>query len=171
MKPIKSLSPAPAPRRILVPIDFSPCSLGALGHALTLAKQNDAEIILLHINQPPQAGWMIETAGLNRALAEVNSACRQQLEELAGNHVRPLARVAAMTRTGTPAAIIVSQAQKLGADLIVMGTHGRARLRKAIIGSTAERVTRHSTCPVMVVPTPVSRRKLPPLPVGFPPVP
>lgn len=53
---------------------------------------------------------------------------------------------------GPPAQRITETAQNEAADLIVMGTHGRTGLRHMLIGSVAERVVRHATCPVLVVP-------------------
>ena len=56
------------------------------------------------------------------------------------------------TLSGRAAPEIVAHAKKTGADLIVMGTHGRSGFQHAILGSVAERVLRHSPCPVLVVP-------------------
>ncbi|HVL59640.1 MAG TPA: universal stress protein, partial [Burkholderiaceae bacterium] len=60
--------------------------------------------------------------------------------------------------TGRPADEIVAEAQRCGADLIVMGTHGRRGLQRAMLGSDAERVLRHASVPVLLVP---SRKRSP----------
>jgi nucleotide-binding universal stress UspA family protein len=64
------------------------------------------------------------------------------------------AGIACQTRLleGGPALEIVRRAQETGADLIVVGTHGRTGIAHAVLGSVAERVVRHSTCPVLTVP-------------------
>ena len=62
--------------------------------------------------------------------------------------------VAGETITGRAAPEIVAYAKKTGADLIVMGTHGRSGFQHALLGSVAERVVHHSPCPVLVVPAP-----------------
>ena len=53
--------------------------------------------------------------------------------------------------TGDPADAIVSEAAQLGADLIVMGTHGRTGLQHVLLGSVAEKVVRHASCPVLTI--------------------
>jgi nucleotide-binding universal stress UspA family protein len=66
-------------------------------------------------------------------------------------HLSKLPNVAAICRTGQPVAEIVAAAEELGANLIVMGTHGRGPLRQLFLGSTAEGVARFAPCPVLTV--------------------
>jgi nucleotide-binding universal stress UspA family protein len=53
---------------------------------------------------------------------------------------------------GVPARELVRHAQKVGADLVVVGTHGRTGIQHVVLGSVAERVVQHSSCPVLVIP-------------------
>ncbi|HMJ66829.1 MAG TPA: universal stress protein, partial [Candidatus Binatia bacterium] len=70
---------------------------------------------------------------------------------LAHDEVEEQTPVQAEVRIGKPHHEIVSLAKVLGADLIVIATHGYSGLKHAVLGSTAERVVRHATCPVLVV--------------------
>jgi nucleotide-binding universal stress UspA family protein len=73
------------------------------------------------------------------------------LQCLAQDEVEELIPVQAEVRTGKPYNEIVLAAKKLGADLIVIATHGYSGLKRALLGSTAERVVRYAPCPVLVV--------------------
>src|SRR5262249_1612306 len=62
--------------------------------------------------------------------------------------------VTTATTSGVPAHAICAYAQRIGADLIVMGTHGRTGVSRAVLGSVAEATVRHARCPVMTIPSP-----------------
>jgi Universal stress protein family len=72
--------------------------------------------------------------------------------------------VTTATTTGAPAHAICAYARRIGADLIVMGTHGRTGVSRAVLGSVAEAVVRHSACAVMTIPasdSPVAEARAP----------
>lgn len=140
-------------KKILCPIDFSEDSQQAMQVAAGLARSSQATLVLLYVWQPQQ--WMTDYGMQwpNEVLLEA-----QALEEgkLATYRVdaQRLGAPEVVTRLlrGEPWDQIVSAAREDGAvDLIVMGTHGRTGLRRALIGSVAERVVRHAPCTVMVV--------------------
>jgi len=140
------------PHRILVATDFSDGSERALSAAIELAETVGASIEILFVDQLPleelplvfgyydleEGGyypWV--TRSLARCAARVHAAgvlCRTTQIE------------------GRPAAEIVRHAGEIGADLIVVGTHGRTGLAHALLGSVAERVVRHAPCSVLAVP-------------------
>lgn len=149
----------PPPRRILVAVDFSPCSTAAARFAAALAAPVGAVIDLLHVHlhehdEELHAWWstLDDRERAARSLLSYITAARQgELNELAVDVRRRGVRdVNVRLVEGVPAKAIVSEAKAY--DLVVLGTQGRTRLRDFIIGSVAERVVRHSPVPVLVVP-------------------
>ena len=129
--------------RILVATDFSLCSLNALGHAEDLARKVDAELILLHVEPVPIAGSElgdVAHAGAERELARTADGLRRY---------HPGVRT--ILRAGAPDEEIVDAAATERASLLVMGTHGRTGLARALLGSVAEAVVRRAPCPVLTV--------------------
>jgi nucleotide-binding universal stress UspA family protein len=137
-------------KKILAPIDFSDCSEKAVQYAKAMAKQFNAELILLHVMQPyaPVADHiLVDTTGL---LDEARDVAKRNLEDMRSTidaHIESRA----LTRSGQPYYEIVSAAEDLDVDLIIISTHGRTGLAHTFMGSTAERVVRHAKCPVLVV--------------------
>jgi universal stress protein A len=141
------LSPEPMFKlqKILVPVDFSDCSKKALQYAIPFAKQFGAELDLLHVVEPypavPELG-PLQTETLQDTRGELQDLCR-----MIGKAVRSRTSV----RTGAPHLEIVQAAAELGADLIILSTHGHKGLTRMFLGSTAEKVVRHAPCPVLIV--------------------
>jgi nucleotide-binding universal stress UspA family protein len=141
--------------RILVPTDFSAHSEAALGYARALAKQSGSSLELLHVLEDP---FMPGTWSAEVYLPDVPTL-REQLAadaegRLAGyreNIHKEGIPIVTTIRSGRPAEIILEHAKAAGADLIVMGTHGRSGLSHLFMGSVAERVIRTATCPVLTV--------------------
>jgi nucleotide-binding universal stress UspA family protein len=138
-------------RRILVPVDFSECSLKALEYAVSFAKQFSAEVMLLHVVvaiPPPPQMLVLEAETLRGKYYE---EAAKRLSEWR-KKVVSRASVKATVRQGTSAhQEIIAAAQECNSDLIVIGNHGRSGLTRVLTGSTAERVVRHAPCPVLVV--------------------
>ena len=146
---------APDIRSILVPIDFSTMSIGAIKTAVRLARRFSASIHLAHVRQVDYASGFSAPApplvpfsfpgyaknGKNEIVEELNALAREYSVSSAVCHV---------LSGGPPFDEICLLAQKIPADLILMPTHGRTGLKKIVLGSTAERVVRHSPCPVLV---------------------
>ncbi|MGO8676223.1 MAG: universal stress protein [Limisphaerales bacterium] len=137
-------------QRILVPIDFSACSMQALQWAVPFARHFGATLELVHVVTPSYA---IDPCGLNEyAQAESweTEDAKARLEELAGS-AGPDLPVESHVRRGRPASEIVGAARDLKADLIVISTHGYCGLERVFLGSTAENVVRHADCPVLTI--------------------
>lgn len=95
----------------------------------------------------------------------------EQQEELLEEEERVAAQALADTRaalppgtpvdhrveTGDPAAVICTVAKEVGADVVVVGSHGKGFLSRVVLGSVSEYVTRHAPCPVLVVRTPAEK--------------
>ena len=131
---------------ILVPTDFSTASDAVFPHAEALAKQKSASLLILHVEEPPLAYGGGE---LYYGLPEPNS--ERILKMLEG--VRPADQTVAFTHRlamGDPAGEIVRIAGEEGAEMIVLGTHGRTGVTRLLMGSVAEAIVRRSPCPVLV---------------------
>jgi nucleotide-binding universal stress UspA family protein len=140
-------------KRILCPIDFSDASRAALETAADLARRFGATLTLLHAYPVP--GYTFPDGSFvasSKMLDELADQARRHLEEwkdIAASLGLP--GVEAVTAVGEPAHEIVTWATAHGADLVVVGTHGRTGLTHALMGSVAERVVRRAPCPVLTV--------------------
>jgi nucleotide-binding universal stress UspA family protein len=139
-------------RRLLVPLDFSACSERALDHALALARAFDAEVLLLHAVHFPSELALPDLADVARDLrTRAGDAAARRLEQARAR--AEASGVKAETRLvhASPLDAIASVAREIGADLVVMGTHGWGALGHLALGSTAERALRAAPCPVLAV--------------------
>ena len=140
-------------RSILVPVDFSDCSLAGLKYAVVLAREITARVVVLHvIDLGPvmmSLGDYSSPAHVNAARCRTHDQMRSFLRRVDFNGV-PVVTVAV---AGYCPNAIYETAEKDGADLIVMSTHGRTGLRHALMGSVAEGTIRHARLPVLVVPS------------------
>ncbi|MDH3453913.1 MAG: universal stress protein [Desulfuromonadales bacterium] len=137
---------------ILFATDLSTASLPAAEYALTLAKLAGANLHVLHvINEldehqrvmiPSEAFKVLEKTIELQAVTELDRFCRERAADLA---------TTTYAVVGTPFLMILETGEKVNADLIVMGTHGRNGVERVIVGSTAERVVRRSKIPVLTV--------------------
>ena len=138
-------------RKLLVATDFSPCAAAAVHLAIDLAKQFDAEILLLHVLPTLPAFYAFPDA-VSVPVAWFEAARKQAQEHLSNESRRihgPVVRTE--LREGAIHDSIVAAAVTAKADLIVVGTHGRTGLKHALLGSVAERVVRTSPIPVLTV--------------------
>lgn len=140
--------------RILVPIDFSDCSKAAFTYATRLARDFRAELRLMHVIDPHWYPFGDQYAALDaaRLMQEADDCAHRQMCRMAA---KARVRYSVQVRRGSPLTQICEAANE-DVDLIVTSTHGRTGLGHVLIGSTAERVVRHASCPVLVVP---ARRK------------
>ena len=145
-------------QKIVAPTDFSQASALALGAASILAKQFGAEIHLLYVYDPSLLSPLYVVPGAAALTAptqeprEFEDGVLRELARLRDERLQGIDRVELSVRQHTSAAQgIVGYATEVGADLIVLSTHGRTGLSHLLIGSVAERVVRHSTCPVLTM--------------------
>ncbi len=145
--------PAADWKRICCPIDFSDASRAALEVAADLARRNGAELWLLHAYPVP--GYTFPDGSVvasPKMLQDLADAAQRHLDEWRAIAERSGApRVETAKEAGEPAAEIVAFARERGADLLVLGTHGRTGIEHALMGSIAERVVRKAHCPVLTV--------------------
>lgn len=134
---------------VLAPIDFSDTSREALGFAVELARAFDAALTLLHVWQIPAAVALEAPTLAADVVTPIEEAAAAQLEEELARVVRDVPRATGVLRSGAAWERIVDVAEEKKADLVVLGTHGRTGVRRALLGSVAEKVVR--TCPVPVL--------------------
>lgn len=137
--------------RILVPTDGSDGASRALAHALDVAGRTGASIDAVYVVDTGAVVDGATTGLLDRLAAEGDRAVETVADRTAAAGVE-LAGTAVVE--GRPAARIVDYAAARGADLIVLGTHGRTGVDRYLLGSVAERVVRRAGVPVLVVPIP-----------------
>ena len=142
-------------QRILVPVDGSPASNRGLEEAIELAKNQDAEILLLHVvDEWKVAAGDIAAVNLEAGAKTLMDAGSALLSE-AVSRVRNAgvsATSALIEQLGVPVgATVVQRAREWPADLIVCGTHGRRGLARLLMGSDAEHIVRHTPVPVLLV--------------------
>ncbi|MGH7970956.1 MAG: universal stress protein [Limisphaerales bacterium] len=138
----------------VVPIDFSDCSLFALDYAAALAHRLNAKIVLLHIVEPAvcQDNRFGVSSAAERANRKLVEAGQRRLSAVAKLKFTAGADFELLVRTGHPHSEIPDTARALGADMILLGTHGHTASQRFPMGSTAERVVRLASCPVLTVP-------------------
>lgn len=140
------------PTNILVPTDFSETANRALDYAVALAAKLDARIHVLHVIEIPVLG--VPELGVALASTTIDSVVREGQAELdrAVEERRNQANFGEVVlRTGDTRDTIRHVAEEVHADLIVMGTHGRRGVSRALLGSIAEMTVRTAPCPVLTV--------------------
>lgn len=144
-----------APKRILVPTDFSEYSDEALKQALELAKQFNAKVYLLHVASPITqcaADYCLDTAKVKMVEeAEMLRAKGKMLEALKKFPDSQEVDIISDVREGEPVAEILKQQEENGIDLIVMSSHGKTGFVKRLLGQVSERVMEETKSPVLVV--------------------
>ena len=139
-------------RKILCATDFSKSALAAFEKAIDLGGPLQSTIVLLHVYQRSRA-TPVSMAGRPTHDQEDAYADRFQAklrELIEATDIRGL-RVSPLLAEGAAWERIVSEAQKIGADLIVLGRNGRAGRSQLFVGSVATRVVKHADVPVMTV--------------------
>ncbi len=153
------MSPASAIRHILVPHDFSDTAEKALGYAVDLAEKLGSRVTILHVYELPAYAFPEAPTLTVEMTSEIERAAAIALDGAAARARRQQAvEVSTLLRQGAPWREIDAAAKESGADLIVIGTHGRRGLARALLGSVAEKIVRTAHCPVLTVHAPESPR-------------
>jgi nucleotide-binding universal stress UspA family protein len=134
-------------QRILFPTDFSSASDAALEQATALARDSNATLLIVHVEEPAlaySAGEMYYGV-----LDPDHAELREMLHAVAPTD--PEVTYEHHLVSGDPAEAIVHLAEVEHVDLVVMSTHGRSGLRRLLMGSVAEKVVRRAPCPVFTL--------------------
>jgi nucleotide-binding universal stress UspA family protein len=143
--------------KILTAIDFSESSDFAFEYALTLARQFQAELTVMHvINEPVDLrGFYVPHISFEQLEKEIEEGAEKMMEKFCQIKMGDFTRYTTVVVAGIPYEEVLRKAEETGASLIVLGTHGRTGIDHLIFGSTAERVVRSAVCPVLTIRMPV----------------
>jgi nucleotide-binding universal stress UspA family protein len=145
-------------KTLLVPLDLSPASLRTLQFSISLAERFGATIHVLHV-RPMLDSMALEHAGdLTLNEADAIAFLQDRLAETQEKHDIKFSPDNCHVLSGRPFQEICRMARQIESDLIIMPSRGRNTLRRALLGSTSERVLRCAPCPVLIT----RRKKLPP---------
>lgn len=141
----------PTYERVLVPTDGSETAERAVDHAVAIADALDGELHALNVVDVAAAGQRdpVPSGTVVEALTEQGEAAVDAVAERADDAGVP---VVTAVRQGFPGSRIRTYARENGADIVVMGTHGRTGLGRVLLGSTVERLVRRAEMPVCAVP-------------------
>lgn len=143
------------PRKILACTDFSQNSVPARMLAIEFAKAFQAELLVLHVVNSRLVGYPNFSIQYPKELAmvqeHIQAGVSEELDLIGNDCKREIEKVKVYCRSGSPANEIVEFAKNQSVGLIVMGTHGWSGAKHLILGSTAENVVRHASCPVLTV--------------------
>ena len=137
--------------KILVGVDGSACSARAVRHAAHLALRLDAEIDMVHVFPHTTTATMTALGFVADATGEFSEA-KRQLVELRESALPGGLPVQIHMRLGEPVRGLLDAIEQLEPDMVILGTHGRGTVMRAIMGSVSEQLVRKSPVPVMVVP-------------------
>ncbi len=141
-------------KNVLVPIDFSDQSNAVLEMAGQIARAFDAHLWLLHVAAPdPEfVGYAPGPDVVRQQVARELHDEHRQIQALGDDLRAQGADVTALAIQGPTVERILSEVEKLAADLIVMGSHGHGAVYRMLLGSISEGVLRGTECPVLIVP-------------------
>lgn len=141
--------------RILYATDYSKASARALDEAVALAKQNGAELLVLHVIDPVSAYVAGEDIGGAELYMKLEETTKQEAENSMKKLMDKLSKLKLNAKSlllrGTAHDQIVRAAKSRRVNLIVIGTHGRTGLSKLLMGSVANQIVSRAHCPVLTV--------------------
>jgi len=137
-------------KHILVPTDFEKPSAEALEIAASMAQTYHAKLTLLHVWEIPVYPYM-DFMLSSDAITRVEDAAVKHLEQALQDVRKLVPGAESKLKTGSPWQGVMAAIDELKPDLVVIGTHGRHGVRRAVLGSVAEKLVRMSTVPVLTV--------------------
>jgi nucleotide-binding universal stress UspA family protein len=141
-------------QRILCPVDFSECSAKAYDYAYSMAQHYEAKLYVEHVVQVLQGAYPYynfpDVAG-NSIYWDLSKGAEDRMRALVKDHSFNGLQPEVVVHKGFLPDSILSFAENVQADLVVMGTHGRRGLDRLVMGSVTESVLRKAACPVLAV--------------------
>jgi nucleotide-binding universal stress UspA family protein len=142
--------------KVLVPVDFSDCSRRAVDFAVQYVEKIPSELYLFHVFEPVRGSKFVGKDLLDKMeanLERMESMAVAELERMVEDAEtrKRLRNFQCRVGNGKPWEEILRMAANISADIIIMGTHGREGIERALVGSVAEKVVRRSPCTVVCV--------------------
>ncbi len=138
-------------KEILFPTDFTEGALHALPYAADMARSCQAKLHIIHViyDVATASGLYVPHVSFDQMYQDLEKSARKELENFGFDELKGLKNVEYAVLRGIPYEEILKYAQEKNISIIVLGTHGRKGLDRFLFGSTAEKVVRYSTCPVL----------------------
>ena len=145
-------------KKILVGCDFSPDSVQAFNHALSLAQEFEAELHLANVIEPPAQPNLMKdhTSAIGKIQGDYRNLITQKLKEMVPEEARNWCTPQTSILEGQPDEALAKYAESNDVDMIVMGIRGHGLVKTLFLGSTTDRVVRRAPCPVLSVGSMVS---------------
>jgi nucleotide-binding universal stress UspA family protein len=146
-------------KKILLPTDGSEYANKAAEHAIFIAGQNNAEIIVLNVVETSQ----LTSLPVEDFIRKVTEILRQEQknpweiitklfnDQINKNEFKNKIKLTLKQKEGSPADIILQTIEEENIDMVIMGTSGKQRLERLLLGTVTEKVIRNSKCPVLTV--------------------
>ena len=142
-------------KNILCPTDFSEFSLCALKYARSFAQEYEAKLHLIHVIDEAYQYWMAagpEGVPVGPPIEDLMKVAAKDMKDYLNKHITGSdCASSSEILVGRPFLEIITYAKEHDIDMIVIATHGRTGLEHLLIGSTAEKVVRKASCPVLTV--------------------
>ncbi|MEO8400112.1 MAG: universal stress protein [Ignavibacteriaceae bacterium] len=144
-------------KKVLVPIDFSDYSKGALKYAIDFVKAFNAELILIYVVEPViyPPDFSMGQIAMPAVDVEMDKRADEELDSLTKKEIPDDTKVKKIVKTGKPFVEIIETASEENVDLIIIATHGHTGVEHILFGSTAEKVVRKAPCPVLTLRSPI----------------
>ena len=151
-------------KTILAPIDFSPASHRVIASAVELARRLRGRVVLLHAVERPviRAGLRLIHLRVSAFTQALEAGARQHLLRVQRDLVKRRTSVETRCVTGAVVPAILAAAQQLGANYLILGSHGHNAGSQRVVGGTAAGVVHSAICPVVIVPAALRRRPVRP---------
>lgn len=146
-------------KSILFPTDFSEGSAHAISFVADLTKHYGARLYVVHViyDVAKVTGWYVPHVSMEEMYREIETNAMKELEKCCVEELRGYKGIEYKILKGVPHEEILKFAEENNISMIVIGSHSRKGLDRVIFGSTAERVVRHSRCPVLTVGLPAQQ--------------
>lgn len=140
-------------RKILCPIDFSESSAKIVPYAVSFARKFNAKLYLIYVVRELRyfSGFYVPHTSIADFEAEIARGAEKNMQNFVEEHLEGFENFQTQVLIGDASEEINKMVAGEGIDLIIMGTHGRKGMDKAIFGSVAEKVVKSAPCPVMTV--------------------
>ncbi|HID98572.1 MAG TPA: universal stress protein [Thermodesulfobacteriaceae bacterium] len=140
-------------KKILFPVDFTTSSTKVLPYVKYMAEKLAATIHIIHVVRGPEefSGFEMGAAWYASFEGEILKGAEQAMTNFLEDNMTGIDAVESSIKLGDAVEQILKEADNIGADLIIIGTHGRKGLEKIMFGSVAEGVVKRAECPVMTV--------------------